>query len=146
MWSGHFSGTEASSTPSAARRLYWALFWAEDLMASRRSLLKVRWLHRPVAIRVVNGFHFGGSSGGARRVPPVRTAGTAVSWDLPPHSGSVGRGRSDGRWRWGSSSMDPARQMARQPLHESGRAEAKGPRERSSKLGHLFGWGRPPLT
>ena len=25
-------------------------------MASRRSLLKVRWLHRPVAIRVVNGF------------------------------------------------------------------------------------------
>ena len=43
--------------------------------------------------------HFCGSSGGARRVPPFRTAGTEVSRDLPSHSGSVGRGRSGGRRR-----------------------------------------------
>ena len=38
------------------RRLYGAPIWAEDLMASRRSLLKVRRLHRTVTIRVVRGF------------------------------------------------------------------------------------------
>ena len=43
--------------------------------------------------------HFGGSSVGARRVSPVRTAGTEVSRDLPPHSGFVGPGRSGGRRR-----------------------------------------------
>ena len=37
--------------------------------------------------------HFGGSSCGARRDSPVRTAGTEVSRNLPPHSGSVGRGQ-----------------------------------------------------
>ena len=39
-----------------SRLLYGAPIWAEDLMASRRSLLKVRRLHRTVAIRVVRGF------------------------------------------------------------------------------------------
>ncbi|XP_050490454.1 uncharacterized protein LOC126873526 [Bombus huntii] len=37
--------------------------------------------------------HFGGSSGGARRVSPVRIAGPEVSRDLSPPSGFVGRGR-----------------------------------------------------
>ena len=39
-----------------SRLLYGAPTWAEDLMASRCSLLKVRRLHRTVAIRVVRGF------------------------------------------------------------------------------------------
>ena len=39
-----------------SRLLYGAPIWAEDLMASRRSLLKVRRFHRTVAIRVVRGF------------------------------------------------------------------------------------------
>ena len=39
-----------------SRLLYGAPIWAEDLMASRRSLLKVRRLHRTVAIRVMRGF------------------------------------------------------------------------------------------
>ena len=39
------------------RLLYGAPIWAEDLMVSRRSLLKVRRrLHRTVAIRLVRGF------------------------------------------------------------------------------------------
>ena len=38
------------------RLLYEIPIWAEDLMASRRSLLKVRRLHRTVAIRVVRSF------------------------------------------------------------------------------------------
>ena len=71
--------------------------------------------------------HFGSSSGGVRRVSAVRIAGSEVSRDLPPHSGSVG---------------PPARQMARQPRYESGRAEAKDPRGRPSKLGRLLGRGR----
>ena len=39
-----------------SRLLYGAPIWAEDLMASRRSLLKIRRLHRTVAIRVARGF------------------------------------------------------------------------------------------
>ena len=39
-----------------SRLLYGAPIWAEDLMASRRSLLEVRRLHWTVAIRVVRGF------------------------------------------------------------------------------------------
>ena len=38
------------------RLLYEIPIWAEDLMASRRSLLKVRRLHRTVVIRVVRSF------------------------------------------------------------------------------------------
>ena len=44
------------ATANRSRLLYGAPIWAEDLMASRRSLLKVRRLHRTVAIRVVRGF------------------------------------------------------------------------------------------
>ena len=40
-----------------SRLLYGAPIWAEDLIASRRSLLKVRRLQRTAAIRVVRGFH-----------------------------------------------------------------------------------------
>ena len=40
--------------------------------------------------------------------------------------------------------MGPARQIVRQPRHESGRAGAKSPRGSSSKLRRLVGRGRPP--
>ena len=40
--------------------------------------------------------------------------------------------------------MGPARQIVRQPRHESGRAGAKSPWGSSSKLGRLVGRGRPP--
>ena len=43
--------------------------------------------------------HFGGSSGGVRRVSPVRIAGPEVLRDLSPHSESVGRDRPCGRRR-----------------------------------------------
>ena len=52
--------TRRESAPAArqrsARLLYGAPIWAEDLMTSHCSLLKVRRLHRTVAIRVVRGF------------------------------------------------------------------------------------------
>ena len=125
-----------------SRLLYGAPMRAEDLMANRRSLLKV--VAQDGGHQDSEGLphHFG--SGGDRRVPPVRTAGTEVSRNLPPHSGSVGRGRSGGRRRWGSGLTGPVRQMTCQPRHEGGRAGAKGPRGRPSKLGRLVGRGPPP--
>ena len=80
-----------------SRLLYGAPMRAEDLMVNRRSLLKV--VAQDGGHQDSEGlpYHFG--SGSDRRVPPVRTAGTEVSRNLPPHSGSVGRGRSGGRRR-----------------------------------------------
>ena len=80
-----------------SRLLYGAPMRAEDLMVNRRSLLKV--VAQDGGHQDSEGlpYHFG--SGGDRRVLPVRTAGTEVSRNLPPHSGSVGRGRSGGRRR-----------------------------------------------
>ena len=54
------------------RLFYGAPIWAKDLMASRRSLLKVRRLHRTVTIRVVRGSR------------AISTAATAVLAGFPP--------------------------------------------------------------
>ena len=76
-----------------------------------------------------------------------KETGPEVSRDLPPHSGTHRTGSVGGHWRWGSGSTGPARQMTRQPRHESGRAGANGPRGCPSLLGRLVGRGRaPPLT
>ena len=55
-----------------SRFLYGAPIWAEDLMASRRSHLKVRRLHRTVDIRVVRGF------------PTISAVAAAVLVGFPP--------------------------------------------------------------
>ena len=83
-----------------SRLLYGTPIWAEDLMASRRNLLKVRRLHRTVAVRVVRGFHTISAAAAAvlAGFPPLEL-GTEVSRNLPPHAGSVGRGRDCGRRR-----------------------------------------------
>ena len=73
-----------------------------------------------------------------------KETGPEVSRDLPPHSGTHRTGSVGGHWRWGSGSTGPARQMTRQPRHESGRAGANGPRGCPSLLGRLVGRGRAP--
>ena len=74
-----------------------------------------------------------------------KETGPEVSRDLPPHSGTHRTGSVGGHWRWGSGSTGPARQMTRQPRHESGRAGANGPRGCPSLLERLVGRGRAPL-
>ena len=73
-----------------------------------------------------------------------KETGPEVSRDLPPHSGTHRTGSVGGHWRWGSGSTGPARQMTRQPRHESGRAGANGPRGCPSLLERLVGRGRAP--
>ena len=104
-----------------SRLLYGAPIWAEDLMASRRSLLKVRRLHRTVAIRVVRGFR------------TILAAAAAVLAGFPPFELQAlrcreiylhTRGLSDGIDPVGADvegSTGPVRQMAGQPRHESAR-------------------------
>ena len=122
-----------------SRLLYGAPIWAEDLMASRRSLLKVRRLHRKVSISVVRGFC------------TISAAAAAVLAGFSPFELQAlrcheiylhTRGLSDGVGPVDANIRVRARQMTRQPRHESGCAGAKDPRGRLSKLGRLVGRGQ----
>ena len=64
-----------------SRLLYVAPIWTEDLMASCRSLLKVRRLHRTVAIKVVRGFR------------TISAAAAAVFGGFPPFASQALRCR-----------------------------------------------------
>ena len=104
-----------------SRLLYGAPIWAEDLMASRRSLLKVRRLHRTVAIRVVRGFRtiLAAAAAVLAGFPPFELQALRCR-EIYPHT----RGLSDGIDPVGADvegSTGPVRQMAGQPRHESAR-------------------------
>ena len=125
-----------------SRLLYGAPIWAEDLMASRRSC---RRLHRAVAIKVLRGFR------------TIMAAAAAMLYWFPPFELQTlrwreiylhTRGLSDCVDPVGADVKSRARRAlldsCRANLDDSGRAGAKGPRGRPSKLGRLVGRGRPP--
>ena len=84
-----------------SRVMYGAPVWVDDLLASRRSILLLRRLHRVTAIRIVRGYRtvspmrvddrFG-------RVFPVGASGIGAQKEIYPHE-SVGPGRGFNRTR-----------------------------------------------
>ncbi|XP_050495676.1 uncharacterized protein LOC126876895 [Bombus huntii] len=79
-----------------SRVMYGAPVWADDLMASRRSILLLRRLHRMTAIRIIRGYrtvsHASASTLAAPPPPPVGAAGAGAQKEIhPPERMAPGR-------------------------------------------------------
>jgi hypothetical protein len=75
-----------------SRVLYGAPIWAEDLMASRRSLLLLKRLQRTTAIRTVRGYRtvsYASATILAASPPPVRATGARTSAGVQTPEGPV---------------------------------------------------------